>query len=276
MDKLNFDGSCDPNPGGRMGFGWVISWKDKRPQTEGRKEKRPSPSNTNNVAEYTALYEGLLQYIELGGTGPLLICGDSKLVISQVSGKWKVNNENLAQLKSQINALIQRHGIKVDLKWVPRSENSIADGLAMPDNAQVRIKQERTDVLMDNTTKRVLSDPQVSDISPSLRTRIKELNAHPSPGFKDLAGLRTGGMDVFSGIRTEELKVRAGISATALVQKELEGNIQHQSSALRWMLRGLAPDLAIRKVKVDMEIGAKTNASSYGTAKKPDKNKKGS
>ena len=25
MDVMNFDGSCSPNPSGRMGFGWVVS-----------------------------------------------------------------------------------------------------------------------------------------------------------------------------------------------------------------------------------------------------------
>ncbi|MDP2216293.1 MAG: ribonuclease HI family protein [Methanolobus sp.] len=246
MDKLNFDGSCDPNPGGRMGFGWVISWKSKKTSTEGRKEKQRSPANTNNVAEYTALKEGIVNYLELGGKGPLLVCGDSQLVISQMSGKWNINNENLAIIKEQIASLIQSNGLRVTFKWIPRGENSIADRLAMPGDAPARPIERK-----------VIADVNTSKALPLLRIQINELNAHPSPGFKSFAGLKVGGMDAYSRIKLEDLKKQAGVSAAALVQKDFPLDELHQASALRWMLRGLAADLAIRKVKTDIELGNK-------------------
>lgn len=245
MDQLNFDGSCDPNPGGRMGFGWVISWEEKRAPTEGRKEKLGAPSNTNNVAEYTALREGIAHYLEMGGKGPLQVCGDSKLVISQMSGKWKVNNRNLALIKEQIESLIQAGRIKVAFRWVPRERNSTADRLAMPAGAQARVAERK-----------FIAAPDRSDTSP-LEMQIRELNAHPSPGFKAFAGLKVGGFDRFSRMGRDELREQAGKNAAALALKEFREDERHQASALRWMLRGLAVDLAIRKVKTDIEIASR-------------------
>ncbi|TGC07513.1 ribonuclease HI family protein [Methanolobus halotolerans] len=249
MDQLNFDGSCNPNPGGRMGFGWVISWKNKKPCTQGRKEIKGSPSNTNNVAEYTALKEGILNYTDLGGKGPLQVCGDSKLVINQMAGKWKINNPNLAELHSQITAAVKKNKLKIRYKWVPRSENSDADRLALPDSQQHAAIP---------VARKVIADTNTASVKPHLRISINELNTDPSPGFKSFAQLKVGGLDQFSRIRIEELRKLAGKEAAALVKKEFADELQHQASALRWMLRGLAADLAVRKVKVDTEISKRS------------------
>jgi ribonuclease HI len=104
--------------------------------------------------------------------------------------------------------------------------------------------------------RKVIADVNTSGASPGIRVQINQLNAHPSPGFKDFAGLRVGGLDPFSRIRIEDLKEQAGENAAAIVLKELP-EIRHQASALRWMLRGLAADLAVKKVKVDIELGNK-------------------
>ncbi|QLC50185.1 ribonuclease HI family protein [Methanolobus zinderi] len=252
MDRLNFDGSCDPNPGGRMGFGWVITWKTKRSPTEGSKEKRKSPTNTNNVAEYTALKEGILNYLKLKGKGPLQVCGDSKLVINQMSGKWKINNKKLADIHGQINEIIKKNDLKIKYKWVPRNQNADADRLAMPaGKQQAKIREVKP------ADRKVIADTNTASVSPRLRVKINELNTNPSPGFKEFARLKVGGRDSFSSKRIEELEKLAGKDATKLVKKEFSSDLKNQASALRWMLRGLAADLAVQKVKVDAEISKK-------------------
>ncbi len=249
---MNFDGSCDPNPGGRMGFGWVINWDNKKSATEGKGEKLRHPENTNNVAEYTALKEGILQYLKLGGKGPLQVYGDSKLVISQMSGKWKVKNQNLATIHKQINETIEKHNLKVKFDWVPREKNSIADGLAMPKNASKSVTVKLED-------RKFVTDANTASISPQLRLSINELNTNPTPGFKNFAQLRTGGLDSFSRKKFNELSEEAGKKAVEIVKKEFPNSTKDQASALRWMLRGLGTDLAVRKVKVDVEISKKRN-----------------
>ena len=80
------------------------------------------------------------------------------------------------------------------------------------------------------------------------------MNTNPASSFKSLAQLRVGGLDSFSKKRFEELIVETGNKAVELVKKEFPGSTKDQASALRWMLRGLASDLAIQKVRVDIEI----------------------
>lgn len=261
MDKLNFDGSCDPNPGGIMGFGWVIKWSDERSPTEGSRERKPSPSNTNNVAEYTALKEGIKNYLKLGGKGPLHIYGDSRLVINQMSGKWKVNNRNLAAIKGEIGSLIKKRKLEVKFNWVPREKNTTADRLAMPRSV---LKQSKRSSKKNSKTpsikpsdRKFVADVNTAPVSPKLRLKINELNVDPEPGFRSFARLKVGGFDSFSRKRLNTLQKEAGKKASSIAKKEFPDNISRQASALRWMLRGLATDLAVRKVKVDIELSKK-------------------
>jgi ribonuclease HI len=262
MDTLNFDGSCDPNPGGIMGFGWIINWSNGKKPTEGSKEKKPSKFNTNNVAEYTALKEGIKNYIKLGGKGPLQVRGDSKLVISQMSGKWKVKNENLAKIKEETDSIIKKHNLKVKFTWVPREQNSIADRLALPKSRRNKMsKSPSSNASKESSVKpenrKFVADVNSSSVSSKLRLQINELNTSPSPGFKSFAQLKVGGFDSFSRKKLETLQKEAGPKASSIAKKEFPKNSSQQASALRWMLRGLATDLAIKKVKVDIELSKK-------------------
>lgn len=82
---------------------------------------------TNNEAEYTALLR-LLAEARSRGIGELEVRGDSKLVICQVRREWKINLPHLRELASRAWRLME--GIKVNLVWVPREENKIADALS--------------------------------------------------------------------------------------------------------------------------------------------------
>lgn len=237
-----------------MGFGWVINWSSGKAPTEGSKEKKPTPSNTNNVAEYNALKEGILNYLKLGGKGPFQVYGDSKLVINQMSGKWKVKNQNLAVIKEEIASIIKKHDLKVKFDWVPREQNSTADRLAMPKSSS---KTSSKSSSIKPADRKFIANVNSMSVSPQLKLGINELNTNPSPGFKSFVQLKIGGMDSFSRKRLAELQKEAGEKVSSMVQIEFPKNLTHQASALRWMLRGLATDLAIRKVQVDVEISKK-------------------
>lgn len=112
--------------------------------------------------------------------------------------------------------------------------------------------------------RKVIADTNTASVSSVLRIKINELNTDPSPGFKSFAQLKVGGRDSFSSIRIEELRESAGKEATGLAKKEFPDDLQHQASALRWMLRGLAAELAIRKVKVDAEISKRSEVKRSG------------
>ncbi|UBU10802.1 bifunctional RNase H/acid phosphatase [Nonomuraea gerenzanensis] len=85
---------------------------------------------TNNVAEYRGLIAGLRAVLELGGDGAqVAVRMDSKLVVEQMAGRWKIKNEGLRPLAAEAGALVRRLRV-TEWTWIPRERNSHADRLA--------------------------------------------------------------------------------------------------------------------------------------------------
>jgi len=82
---------------------------------------------TNNVAEWTALLDGLSAAKELG-VDRLAVRLDSELVVRQLSGQYRVKHENLRPLYARAKALLS-HFENVDVRHVRRNENKLADAL---------------------------------------------------------------------------------------------------------------------------------------------------
>ena len=82
---------------------------------------------TNNVAEWTALVEGLKAAAELG-VDELDVRMDSELVVKQLNGEYRVKHPGLIPLHAQAKGLLRRFG-RVDVRHVPRKENAAADAL---------------------------------------------------------------------------------------------------------------------------------------------------
>jgi len=124
MKKIQFDGAAIPNPG-EMGIGVVLIEKSN---IITKISKKLPNYGTNNIAEYTALLTGISKALELGWKH-VMIEGDSKLVINQVEGTWKINKEHLKSLHAQVVKELSKFD-SYTLNWVPREKNSIADELA--------------------------------------------------------------------------------------------------------------------------------------------------
>ena len=82
---------------------------------------------TNNVAEYEALIAGLEAAAEFEATC-VRVRADSKLVIEQVKGGWKVKQPHLIPLRDRARALLAGYA-ETDLQHVPRAQNAAADAL---------------------------------------------------------------------------------------------------------------------------------------------------
>jgi ribonuclease HI len=82
---------------------------------------------TNNVAEYRALIAGLEAAAPFGAQR-VRVRADSKLVIEQVKGTWKVKQPHLRPLLEEARKLLAGYA-DVDLQHVPRAENTEADAL---------------------------------------------------------------------------------------------------------------------------------------------------
>jgi len=83
---------------------------------------------SNNVAEYRGMIAGVRRALQIDPDASLTIRMDSKLVVEQMSGRWKIKHPDMAELAAEARALLA--GTPVRFEWVPRLENSRADKLA--------------------------------------------------------------------------------------------------------------------------------------------------
>ena len=83
---------------------------------------------TNNVAEYKAVLAAIELANEIAPEAKLLVRMDSKLVVEQMSGRWKIKNEGMQELSGLMAKAIGSRD--VTFEWIPREQNSKADSLA--------------------------------------------------------------------------------------------------------------------------------------------------
>jgi len=122
--RLHADGGARGNPG-PAGIGVVIFGEDGEVIGE---IARGIGNATNNVAEYSALIEGLKMSRDLGVTD-LEIFLDSELVVRQLAGEWKIKNDRLRQLAVSARRMMNAFG-SATIEHVRREFNADADRLA--------------------------------------------------------------------------------------------------------------------------------------------------
>ncbi|MFE9427957.1 bifunctional RNase H/acid phosphatase [Kitasatospora sp. NPDC006697] len=83
---------------------------------------------TNNVAEYRGLIAGLRAARELDPEALVEVRMDSKLVVEQMSGRWKIKHPDMQPLAAEARELFPRG--RVEYAWIPRERNKDADRLA--------------------------------------------------------------------------------------------------------------------------------------------------
>jgi ribonuclease HI len=122
--RLYTDGAARGNPG-PAGLGVVIE-DDQGLRLRGL--CRYIGTATNNQAEYLAVIEGL-RAAEEWKPDRLEVYLDSKLVVEQLAGRYRVKNADLAPLHRQAVELLGRFA-QTELSHVPREKNRGADALA--------------------------------------------------------------------------------------------------------------------------------------------------
>lgn len=122
---MEADGGSRGNPG-PAGYGAVVLDPDTDEVLVERAEG--IGVTTNNVAEYRGMIAGLRAAVELGATD-VDVRMDSKLVVEQMSGRWKIKHPAMRPLAQEAAELVREIG-SVRFEWVPRLRNSRADALA--------------------------------------------------------------------------------------------------------------------------------------------------
>lgn len=83
---------------------------------------------TNNVAEYKGLIAGLRAAKALDPEAVVLVRMDSKLVVEQMSGRWKIKHPDMKPLAAEARTVLPAG--RVTYQWIPREQNKHADRLA--------------------------------------------------------------------------------------------------------------------------------------------------
>lgn len=117
---MHIDGASRGNPG-KAAYAVVLA----RPGLPVIEEANTIGTASNNVAEYTALVEGLSLAHELG-VKALQVFSDSELMVKQMNGEYKVKNDDLRALYEEACQL-RRQFDKVTITHVRREQNKRAD-----------------------------------------------------------------------------------------------------------------------------------------------------
>ncbi|MFF2039095.1 bifunctional RNase H/acid phosphatase [Kitasatospora sp. NPDC058170] len=83
---------------------------------------------TNNVAEYKGLIAGLKAARQIDPDASVDVRMDSKLVVEQMSGRWKIKHPDMQPLAAEARTVLPRGQVKYT--WIPRERNKDADRLA--------------------------------------------------------------------------------------------------------------------------------------------------
>lgn len=154
--KLQFDGGSRGNPG--VGGAGAVLYKNNQEQWS--KTFYLGDNITNNQAEYKGLIGGL-KHVSTLDLPNLLVEGDSNLVINQVSGTWRVKNDELKILHDEVQEYINK--IKdIRFQHIPRNENKRADQLA---NEAMDRKQDMNNIMSTwvNNESKIERKPQFTD-----------------------------------------------------------------------------------------------------------------
>ncbi|MGR8010799.1 bifunctional RNase H/acid phosphatase [Streptomyces hypolithicus] len=145
---------------------------------------------TNNVAEYKGLIAGLRAAHALAPDAIVLVRMDSKLVVEQMSGRWKIKHPDMKPLAAEAATVLPRS--QVTYQWIPREKNKHADRLANEAmDAGKKGKQWEPSASMAalNTPPRVVGDAKAG--AAKARAALTATTAPTSTGWSASADLGT-------------------------------------------------------------------------------------
>ncbi len=130
---------------------------------------------TNNVAEYGGLVAGLRAVAAIDPTASVEVRMDSKLVVEQMSGRWKIKHEGMRRLVDEARAVLPSQQVRYT--WVPRERNAHADRL--------------TNAAMDAAARGrtwVSGVQDILDVDPAARRPEETMTDGAPPAYRLLTG----------------------------------------------------------------------------------------
>ncbi|MCF7890477.1 ribonuclease HI family protein [Candidatus Bipolaricaulota bacterium] len=115
------DGASRGNPG-NAAWGFVILDEHENPVTD---QSGYIGNSTNNQAEYFAVIRALQRAKELT-RGKVQLHSDSQLLVNQVTGSWKVKDDELRRLYRRVRSLVSQFR-EVNFTHLPRENPHIGE-----------------------------------------------------------------------------------------------------------------------------------------------------
>ena len=170
------DGGSRGNPG-VAGYGALV--RDSETGQVLIELAEPLGTASNNVAEYSGLIAGLRSAIEIDPAASVRVRMDSKLVVEQMSGRWKIKHEDMRRLALEARELCSTliaGGGSVDFEWIPRESNKAADALS-------------NEAMDGHTVRRVITAPATGEPADTAATPLPG-RGPAGPGGPERTGLR--------------------------------------------------------------------------------------
>ncbi len=198
---------------------------------------------TNNVAEYSGLIAGLRLAGEFAPGADIEVRMDSKLVVEQMSGRWKIKHPDMRPLAAEATLLAPPG---TTYTWIPREHNSHADRLA-----NEALDGERDGVTPGSPDPGALPGAEAPD---SLIEAIEESPQAPASIQQQLRGWSPPG-----GPPTTLVLVRHGVTAHT-VEKRFSGGLGSANPGLsdegRSQIRATADWLSPLAERLDAVIAS--------------------
>ncbi|WP_062197994.1 reverse transcriptase-like protein [Massilibacterium senegalense] len=127
---IYFDGNFN-HAKKQAGIGFVMYYRIHNKRFRVRENAIFTNMTSNNEAEYAALYFSLVKLEEYQIQHiPIIIRGDSLVVINQMNGEWPVYEQNFLYWIKKIEEKIKKLGLNAHYENIQRTENKEADQLA--------------------------------------------------------------------------------------------------------------------------------------------------
>lgn len=200
---IEADGGSRGNPG-IAGYGAVVIDGDTGRVLAQR--AAPLGKESNNVAEYSGLIAGLQAVLDLDLASDSSINArmDSKLVVEQMAGRWKIKHVDMRRLAIEARDLVRQiewAGGSVDYTWIPREINTVADALSNKgmDGEHIRIDSVEPDTAPESS-----SQPTSDTTDATATTNNVAGVSQPRPAAAKATTPTLGRAPVFGDARTPD------------------------------------------------------------------------
>jgi broad specificity phosphatase PhoE/ribonuclease HI len=231
---IEADGGSRGNPG-PAAYGAVL--RDAETGTVLAEDGSSIGRATNNVAEYSGLIGGLRLARSYAPDAEVEVRMDSKLVVEQMSGRWKIKHPDMRPLAAEATRLAPPG---TTYTWVPRGDNAYADRLA----------NEALDGTRDGVTVTAHPDDEDSLIEEIESPAAAAVGDPPASMQSQARGWSAG-----AGAATTLVLVRHGVTAHT-VEKRFSGGLASANPGLSDEGRGQVRATAEWLAPIAERVGA--------------------